>query len=227
LFDSGRTSRPERVGKKIYPTYWIKEKLNNANRVHCEIMFRKIMKPISFIPIVFLALLTGCAGTGTYGNQKIVERPFPIAGGQIVKLRATSAGFIPAQDDQFKIEVAGFLIGPKKDQPQSQAITWIFGFTSKTSEAIEDVTVEEVSPSDPAVLILHDGTPKLKADDWSGSSEAADVSREAQPWLYSDKTSVFVFRFTIKAKGAAPRTLYQATSFSGAAKTMLLQHKYK
>jgi hypothetical protein len=184
------------------------------------------MKRLSFITL-FTLLVIGCNPPNTYMGQKVVEMPFPIAGGQTIKLRAIDSGPIPAENDQFKIEVAGFNIGPLKDQPKTPGLTWMFALTSKNGGPLRSVQIEEVSPSDPPISLLRDSTPKLKSNGWSGSAPTTAVSKEAIPWLFTSKTSIFIFKFTIQPENGTEQVLYQAAWFPPATKAYFVQHAAK
>lgn len=168
---------------------------------------------------LMLLMVTGCASSPTYMGYRVTEAPFPIAGGQIVKLPVTDAGPIPAQDEKIKIEVAGFAVSLSKQDPQIAKLHWMFNFTNKSAQVVEYVLVEEVSPSEPALIVAEDRSPRLAGNSWSASTNDLAVSPQSLPWLYTPKTSVYVFRFTIKLKDeAAPHVLYQPASFSASAK---------
>ena len=173
------------------------------------------------IAIVLLLAMAGCESPRTHMGQRVIDAPFPIAGGQTLMLPVTAGGTVPAENDKVKIQVAGFVTGPSKSIPQGRTLTWIFSFTLKTSQPVEQVTVEEVAPGDPAVLMVRDEAPKLDRNDWSGRTAAIEMSPQALPWLYSPSTSVFVYKFTIKIQGELAQVLYQPTGYSAAAKQMM------
>ncbi len=173
------------------------------------------------IAIVLLLAMAGCASPRSHMGRPIVDTPYKIAGGQTLMLPVTAGGTVPAENDRVKIQVAGFITGPSKSNPQGRMLTWTFGFTSKTSLPIEQVIVEEVAPSDPAVMIVRDDAPKLEGNNWSGRSAPIEMNPQSLPWLYSPSTSVFVYKFTIKIQGEPPQVLYQPTGYSALAKQMM------
>ena len=173
------------------------------------------------IAIVLLLTLIGCESPRTHMGERVIDAPYPIAGGQTLMLPVTAGGTVPAENDKAKIQVAGFITGPSKSNPQGRTLTWTFGFTSKTSQPIEQVIVEEVAPSDPAVLMVRDEAPKLERNYWIGSMAPIEMSPQLLPWLYAPSTSVFVYKFIIKIQGEPAQVLYQPTGYSAAAKQMM------
>lgn len=169
---------------------------------------------LSFLTV----LLAGCASQNTYMGHKVVDMPFTVAGGKTVSLPITDAGPIPAENQSFKIEVAGFTVGPSKDNPSQAMLTWRFGLTAKSSQTLERVVVEEVAPAAVEKLLVEDHAPALKDKVWSGSSQPIEASKTSTPWLYTDKASIYVFRFTIKARGEPDAVFYQPAWFSKPAK---------
>ena len=150
-------------------------------------------------------------------GHKVIETPFAIAGGTTVVLPMTDAGAIPAEDGKVKIEVAGLIINPSKENSKLAVLTWTFGLTAK-SKNIESISVAEVAPTESEIVLVNDQIPKLAKKYWIGSTPPVVVTHETVPWLFVDDTSTFVFRFTINERGKAPRVLYQPTSFSGETK---------
>ena len=178
------------------------------------------------IPLAFLGLLllAGCASTQTYMGRRVINAPFAVAGGNTLSLPVTDAGPLPAENDSFKIEVAGFTVEPSKDNPKVALLIWRFSLTSKTSQQLERVLVEEISPSAIEKLIVEDQSPGLRAKAWHGASAPLEASRTSTPWLYDEKASIYVFRFTIQARGATPTVLHQPAWFSKPAKEQFRKH---
>jgi hypothetical protein len=174
------------------------------------------MKRVLLLIVVFL--LSGCASSPASAPQHIVEMPFPIAGGQILRLPVADGGPVPAENDRIKIQVAGFIIGPSTSNPAIPSLSWTFGFKTKTDQKIEQVMVEEVGASDSAKLMLVDDSPNLKQGAWAGKSEATKADKRSAPWLYSSKPSIFVFKFSIKMQGMPVQILYQPSWFPAAVK---------
>jgi len=151
-------------------------------------------------------------------GYKVVNFPFPIAGGEIVRLPTADAGPIPAENREVKIEVAGFAVGPSPEDPKKAVLVWHFGFTAKRLRELESVEVAEVSPSDVAVPLIVDSKPELIENYWKSTISGVPVGSETTPWLYEEKASIFVFRFTLKQKNKKAFVLYQPAWFSAEAK---------
>jgi hypothetical protein len=173
-------------------------------------MFRKAA---SFI----LLCLTSVALGREFMGHKVIETPFAIAGGTTVVLPMTDAGAVPAEDGKVKIEVAGPIINISKENSKLAVLTWTFGLTAKIKD-IESISVAEVAPTETEIVLVNDQMPKLAKKYWIGSTPPVVVTHEAVPWLFTDDTSTFVFRFVINERGKTPRVLYQPTRFSGEAK---------
>jgi hypothetical protein len=177
------------------------------------------MKPAFLFVVV---LLTGCASSPASTHKQVVEMPFPIAGGQILRLPVTDGGPVPAENDKIKIEVAGFIIGPSAADPTVPSLIWMFNFATKTDQKIEQVVIEEVAASDSAKLMLVDDRPNLKQGSWAGRSTPTKADRLSVPWLYSSKPSIFVFKFSVKVQGLPVQILYQPSWFPPAAKKAMM-----
>lgn len=177
------------------------------------------IKHVLAIPLI---LFVGSAFSQTYMGQKVVNMPFPIAGGKILMLPVTDGGPIPAQNDKIKIQVAGFHVGPRKDNKKIPELTWVFGFTSKNDQKIKKVSIEEIASDDPTIQPIHDDTPQLKDNDWSASTESIEVNSRTLPWLYSSKPSIFVFKFAIAMEGEPEIVLYQPTWFPAKVKALFI-----
>jgi hypothetical protein len=175
------------------------------------------MKRIALLLVVVLA---GGARAGT--GQKIANMPFPIAGGQTVLLPVSDGGPIPAENDEVKIEVAGFVIGPSPTDPKVPLLTWKFAFTPKKGQTIEQVVVEEVAAADAAQLLVSDEIPRLDEGFWRGTSRPFMADPESQRWLYSNSPSVFVFKFSIAFEGVPVQVLYQPSWFPAQAKKAMM-----
>lgn len=168
--------------------------------------------------LLLAILLASCASQRTYMGHKVVDMPFIVAGGKTVALPVTDSGPIPAENQSFKIEMAGFTVRPAEDNPSQAVLTWQFALTAKSSQTLERVVVEEVAPSDIEKSFVEDRVPLLKGKTWSRTAQPLLASRTSTPWLYTDKASIYVFRFTIKAPGEPDIVLYQPAWFSKSAK---------
>src|SRR5688572_23781460 len=80
-------------------------------------------------------------------GMEVVDMPFAVAGGEVLMLPATDGGPIPAEDDRFRVEVAGFNLTRTGTGP---ALAWGFTITAKQPVELESVEVVELAPSDPA-----------------------------------------------------------------------------
>ena len=150
--------------------------------------------------------------------EKTFKLPFKIAGVGWMDLRVSTAGALPAEDRKVRIEVAGILVSPSKEEPKRANLLWTFGFTNKGMKAVESVRVEEVSPTEVAITRVDDASPEFKDGYWIGNSVPTEATRDTQPWLYAEGPSNFVFRFSVKEPGKEPRVLYQVAAFSQEAK---------
>jgi hypothetical protein len=162
---------------------------------------------------LFMVVIAAGVFAETYNGLKVFNMSFQIAGGETLKLPATDGGPLPAQNDNIKIDAAGFIVSPSKANPELLAVTWVFAFISKKDQKIERVTVEEVVPSKTAILVFEDEAPKLEGKRWSGHVHPIDATPESLPWLYSNEPSIFVFRFSVFAQGEPVQIFYQPAWF--------------
>jgi len=179
----------------------------------------------SLLIVYFLTQITGVFAQ-EYMGHKVINMPFPLAGGEIVSLPVTDAGTIPAENEKIKIEVAGYNVGPIPGQEKVPGLFWIFGFTSKLNQKIESVIVQEVFSTDKAISVVDDEAPSMKGVTWSTHTGYAEVSASGIPWLYSNKPTFFVYKFSIKIDGEKV-VLYQPVYFSNRAKQLFVDHADK
>ncbi len=168
-------------------------------------------------------LLSACVTAPTYLGKVVTQAPFKVDGGKTVNLPITNAGALPAENDYYKIEGAGFNASMKKGEPKESKLTWAFSFISKKSGEIESVVVEQVTASGELELVVKDNSPTLKNTNWIGQSTPISMTKDLVPWLYSGSNSTFVFKFTIKAKDGSSIVMYQPSIISGRSKAMFLQ----
>ena len=173
--------------------------------------------------MLFPAVASAANSNGT-SESDVRDMPFVIAGGKIVSLPATDAGPIPAENDYCKIEAAGIGMGHDHRDPKRILMFWGFSVRMKSSEAPERITIEEVAPSDVEKLVLDDMKPILHDSVWSTRTSPIEPNAQATPWVYSDKATIFVFRFTIKPIGKAPIVMYQPAWFPVSSKQALVHH---
>lgn len=172
---------------------------------------------IYFVLILFLA---GCGATTqkTYMGYKVFDVSYPVANNQILSFPITEAGVIPVENDNYKIELTGFSVGPSKEDPKKALLTWQFTLRAKKLNKIETIQIDEIAPTYVEKMVLIDTDPKIKNGLWSGSLEPIEASLTSTPWLYAEKASFYVYRFTIKAENSEPVVLNQLAWFSKPAK---------
>nr|WP_086937753.1 hypothetical protein [Thaumasiovibrio occultus] len=151
------------------------------------------------LSLVFLALLAGCSSTPkeTYLGYEVVELPIVIKGGEVLPMRVTNAGPIPASANGYKMQFAGFSVKAKDAQPDQAEITWGIAFDTENSEEIAYIKVEDLS--DPAALneTVTIENPEVINGYWKHNFVPQEASQAATPWIFSGKASFFVFRITI------------------------------
>lgn len=167
-------------------------------------------------------LLSACATGPTYLGHSVSETTFKIDGGKTVSLPVTGAGALPAENENYKIEGAGFNASLKKGSPSESKLIWTFSFVSKKSDELDSVVVEQVTDSGGLELIVKDNSPTLKNNYWVGWSAPASMTKELLPWLYSRPDSTFIFKFTIRTKDGSSVVMYQPSIIPGKAKAMYL-----
>jgi hypothetical protein len=175
-------------------------------------MLREFLAYVFAIPSVLRAR--------KYQGQKVIELPFKVAGGKIVKLPVTKAGAIPAETSDVRIDVAGISVQPSKENPNQSELIWHFGFTNKQLKCVRRVSVIEIAPSRTETTRIEDAAPSLKDNYWLGVTGPVEATAVSIPWLFEEKTSMFVFRFTIEGETGLPIELYQPTFFSAEAKAI-------
>jgi len=156
-------------------------------------------------------------------GYQVVDKEFPIAGGKTVSLPVTQDGPIPAENQDFKIDVAGFSVQPSILNPKQAALTWHFALTAKTAKTLDRVLVEEVYPDAVATTMVDDHSPSLKEKAWFSNLAGVQANPIFVEWLFSERDSVFVFRFTITPAGSPPVVLYQPAWFSRPVKEQFRQ----
>lgn len=172
--------------------------------------------------LCMLLLLSACATSPTYLGHGVNEASFKVDGGRTMSFPVTRAGALPAENEDYKIEGAGFNSSPKKGSPAESKLTWAFSFISKKSNELDFVAVERVTDSGGLELVVKDDSPALRNKNWVGWATPVSMAREYSPWLYSGSDSAFVFKFTIKAKNKEPVVMYQPSIISSRVKAMYL-----
>ncbi len=171
-------------------------------------------------------LLSACATGTSYLGHAVSQTPFKVDGGKTVHLPVTRAGALPAENENYKIEGAGFNASLKKGNPSESKLAWGFSFVSKKSDELDYVVVERVTDSGELELVVQDNSPALKNKYWVGRSVPTSMDKDLLPWLYSSSDSTFVFKFTIKDKDGSSDVMYQPSVISGGTKAVYLQVIY-
>ena len=178
---------------------------------------------MKFVCTVLMATLLLFPKLGICQYTNIQEMPFKIAGGKTVNVIISDQGAVAAENEKVKITATAVLVGPSRENKAIPELVWSFGFTSKTNDEISKITVENVFPSDPAVLLVTDNQPKLKNSAWIGQIENGDPRGNNNAWLKATKLSAFVFKFSVTFKDGEETTLYQLSIFSEDDKRFFLQ----
>lgn len=173
--------------------------------------------------ILALTILAGCATGPTYMGHPVHQATFKVDAGKTISLPVTRAGALPAENEHYKIEFAGFSASVKKGNPAESELVWGFGLTAKSAIELASVTIEVVTTNGELERVVEDRTPALKGKRWTGRMPPLPMTREAVPWLYEKGNSTFVFKFTIQAKDGSSAVLYQPSVISSGAKSMYLQ----
>lgn len=180
------------------------------------------MKPF-FAAVLALAILSGCSTGPTYMGYPVRQADFKVDAGKTVSLPVTRVGPLPAENDDYKIEVAGVSASLTNGKPAESKLNWGFGLTVKNSVELESVTVERVTETGALEPLVKDQTPTLKGNAWMARTAPVPMTREAVPWLYTKGDSAFIFKFTIRAKGGESTVFYQPSVISAGAKSMYLK----
>lgn len=178
--------------------------------------------------IVFAFVLLSCVACTsstprTHMGFEVIDMPFTIAGGETILLPVTDAGPVPAEDENYKIEFAGFFVGPSKSEESRAELVWGFGVSNKSNIGVASIIVEEVSPSDTAKTVLTVEAPEFTSGVWLGKTDPVPANRESTPWLFKPKASIYVYRFIIRSTKGTEVTLLQPAWFSTEAKASHLK----
>lgn len=179
------------------------------------------MKNKVWISLLAVGLLSACMTT--YRGQVVREVAFKADGGKTITLPVARGGAVPSENEDYKIEVAGYMGTLQKGNPADSTFTLNFSFRSKKNKELEYVRVEYVDPSGKLTPVVQDDAPTLKNGDWIGKSAALAATKELSPWLYDGSDSTFLFKFTIKARNENPVEMYQPSLFDKGTKALYLQ----
>ena len=176
-----------------------------------------------FSVVAATLLLSACATAPKYLGHKVTETRFEVDGGKTITLPITSAGALPAENDDYKIEGAGILAHLEKGSPSESTLTRTFLFVSKKSIELESVTIELVTDSGGLEPIVNDNSPTLSNKTWMGRSASTSMTKDQVPWLYLNVDSTFLFKFTITDKKGETVVMYQPSIITSKSKNMYLR----
>ena len=158
------------------------------------------------LPLLFASCATPQASLCTY----------QIAGGKTIRLPVYAGGARSSETARIKIDVTGFMIDGDKAE-----LTYVFGFTSKTNQALRAVTVEDVTGAT-AVTLVDD--PNLTFDTtgyWKGESTPRRAGDSSLDWLSVPGDTEKIFRFKITFADGAVEEIYQASIWKGQTKPLV------
>lgn len=168
-------------------------------------------------------LLQACASGPTYLGYPVSSLPFKADEGKTVHLPMTRAGAVPAENEEYKIEGAGFYAALKKGDAKESQLTWAFSILSKKQADLDYVVVEQVTSSGELQEVVKDSSPVLKNGSWIGRATPIAMTKDLVPWFYLDEDSIFLFKFTIKTKDQNPIVMYQPSLAYKASKALSLR----
>ena len=168
---------------------------------------------MKFFSAVLMIVALMAPRLGICQTTNVQEIPFKIAGGKTVKVKISDQGALPAENEKIKITATAVIVSPSRENKKVPALVWSFGLVSKTKEEIAKITVENVFPSDPEVLLVTDNQPKMKDGAWIGQIENGEPESNSNAWLKTKKLSAFVFKFSVTFVGGEETTLYQLSAF--------------
>jgi hypothetical protein len=143
-----------------------------------------------------------------------------IAGGQKITANISRGGPVAAEDLRIKIEVAGIIVGPSRTNSREPELIWNFSFRNKTNHNVLAVIVDDVT-FDPVKTLVGDLEPVSRNNVWRGFAEPIVVTKEALPWLYDERATMRVFRFTVRYDDDQRSVLYQLAMYQPLAKEQL------
>ncbi len=161
-----------------------------------------------FLPLFVLCLLlAGCIGESTHSYTTT------IAGGEEVRvpLGDRSGPMLVSQGD-IAIDVARFTF-----DPTDKTVFHLFAFTDKSGRPPRHVKVEDVTESEPVVLV-DDAQPKLEKTLWRAVSEKMGVGDPRLKWVMTVDNAIMIYRFTIVTADGKTVKLYQGAACPAIAK---------
>jgi len=160
--------------------------------------------------LISLVLLASCAPRATTVS-------FPVAGGQRIRFEKVGSSFGRAEDSRFVITESGLTTYREGGR---NYLRWQFGFRVKQPLKLQSVVVEEVSGTQP-VLILKDLAPEVAGIEWTKQSGLTAAEPGTVPWFFDPGSTLRIFRFSITEADGQRSTLYQAALFDKKAKDAL------
>lgn len=160
--------------------------------------------------LISLVLLASCAPRATTVS-------FAVAGGQRIRFEKVGSSFGRAEDSRFVITESGLTTYREGGR---NYLRWQFGFRVKEPLKLQSVVVEEVSGTQP-VLILKDLAPEVAGIEWTKHSGLTPAEPGTAPWFFDPGSTLRIFRFSIIAADGQRSTLYQAAMFDKKAKDAL------
>lgn len=172
------------------------------------------MKKLYLVLLIFT--LVGCANKSneTYMGYNIISMPFNIAGGDVIHLTITDAGVIPAEDNGFKMQFAGFIVGESKTHKNVAELVWGFAFSSTNTEKIQSILIEELAPTKVIKQLIKVENPKILDGRWKVNLDPIRANKVNTPWIFRNKASIYVFKITINLESGKKTILTQAAWFS-------------
>ena len=162
------------------------------------------------IAFIGLAALAGCrVGPTTY--------KIPISGGQMASVVFDHDAVVPAENEDFKIELAQYEVDPK-----TKLGTYRFGFLAKKGTPPRSVKVDDVTDDD-ALTWIEDATPQLKNRHWRWVSQPVPPDRAHLHWLFELESCIRVYRFTLVTADGRTLEMYEACSYPDYIKTYFRQ----
>ncbi len=164
------------------------------------------------------------SGPGLAQEAQVHEVPVKIAGGKTIAVKLTKTGFAPAEDDKVIITGVVLQVSLSSRDKKRPALYWSFSFRPKTDDEIASVSVTNVFPSDPEVLLHADNAPRLRQGQWIGVIENGDPDGRENAWLQAKGNMFFVFRFDVNFRDGRTTTLHQMAGFTEGDKASALTH---
>ena len=149
-----------------------------------------------------------------------------IAGGKTISAAITGRGPVPVEDARVKIEVAGMLISPSRENSKEPLLIWNFSFRAKGAQQPIAVKVDDVT-LDPILALVSDDKPVLRDNTWAGRANSIPITKEALPWVFDPRPTMKVFRFTVRYADDQESVLHQLAMYPASAKQAIRSHADK